>query len=35
MIFIFQYVNVVYQMDLFVNTEASLDHWDKFHLIMV
>lgn len=35
MILIFQYINVVYQMDWFVNTEASLDHWNKLHLIMV
>ena len=33
--FIFQFVNVVYHLDWFVNTEESLHPWDKAHLVMM
>ena len=33
--FIFQFVNVVYYIDLFVDIEESLHPWDKTHLVMV
>ena len=32
MAFIFQFVNVVYYIDWFVDTEESLHPWDKAHL---
>ena len=32
---IFQFVNVVYHVDWFVNIEESLHPWDKAHLVMV
>ena len=35
MAFIFQFVNVVNYIDLFVDIEESLHHWDKAHLVMV
>ena len=35
MVFIFQFVNVVYHIDWFVNTEESLHPWDKAHLVMM
>ena len=35
MIFILQFVNVVYHIDWFVYIEESLHPWDKSHLIMV
>ena len=35
MVFIFQFVDVVYHIDLFVDIEESLHPWDKPHLIMV
>ena len=35
MIFILQFVNVVYHIDWFVNTEESLHPWDKAHLVMM
>ena len=31
--FIFQFVNVVYHIDRFVNIEESLQPWDKAHLV--
>ena len=34
MVFILQFVNVVYHID-FADIEESLHPWDKFHLIMV
>ena len=33
--FIFQFVNVVYYIDLFADIEESLHPWDKAHLVMV
>ena len=33
MIFIFQFVNVVYYIDLFVNINESLHSWDKAQLV--
>ena len=33
--FIFQFVNVVYYIDWFVDIEESLHAWDKAHLVMV
>ena len=33
--FIFQFVNVVYQTDCFMNIEESLHLWDKVHLVMM
>ena len=35
MIFIFQFVNVVYHIDWFVDIEESLHPWDKDHLVVV
>ena len=35
MFFIFQFVNVVYHIDRFVNIEESLHPWDKAHLVMM
>ena len=35
MVFILQFVNVVYHIDWFVNTEESLHPWDKAHLVMM
>ena len=35
MVFIFQFVNVVYHIDLFVNIDESLHPWDKAHLVMM
>ena len=35
MVFIFQFVNVEYYIDLFVDIEESLHPWDKAHLVMV
>ena len=35
MALIFQFVNVVYYIDWFVDIEESLHPWDKAHLVMV
>ena len=35
MVFIFQFVNEVYYVDWFVDTEESLHTWDKAHLVMM
>ena len=35
MVFIFQFVNVVYHIDWFANIEESLHPWDRAHLIMM
>ena len=35
MVFIFQFVNVVYHIDWFVNIEEILHSWDKAHLVMM
>ena len=35
MVFIFQFVKVVYYIDWFVDIEESLHFWDKAHLAMV
>ena len=35
MVFIFQFVNVVYHIHWFVNIEESLHPWDKGHLVMM
>ena len=35
MVFIFQFVNVVYYIDWFADIEDSFDPWDKAHLVMV
>ena len=35
MVFIFQFVNVVYYIDWFVDVEESLHPWDKAHLVMM
>ena len=35
MVFIFQFVNVVYHIDWFANIEVSLHPWDKSHLVMM
>ena len=35
MVFIIQFVTVVYRTDWFVNTEESLHAWDKAHLVMM
>ena len=35
MVFIFQFVNVVYYTDWFVDIEESLYPWDKAHLVIV
>ena len=34
-VFIFQFVNVVYHIDSFENIEESLNPWDKAHLVMM
>ena len=34
MVFIFQFVNVLYYVDCFADTEESLHPWDKAHLVM-
>ena len=35
MVFIFQFVNVVYHIDWFEDIKDSLHSWDKAHLVMV
>ena len=35
MVFIFQFVTVVYHIDYFANIEESLYPWDKVHLVMM
>ena len=35
MIFIFQFVNVVYYIDWFADIKESLHSWDKAHLVMM
>ena len=35
MVFILQFVNVVYHTDWFTDIKESLHPWDKSHLIMV
>ena len=35
MVFISQFDNVVYHIDLFANIEESLHPWDKAHLVMM
>ena len=35
MVFIFQFVNVVYHIDWFVDIEESLHPWDKAHLVIM
>ena len=35
MVFILQFVNVVYPIDWFANIEESLKPWDKAHLVMM
>jgi len=35
MVFIFQFVNVVYYIGLFADIEESLQPWDKAHLVMM
>ena len=35
LVFIFQFVNVVYCIDWFADIEESLHPWDKAHLVMV
>ena len=35
MVFILDFVNVVYHIDWFVDVKPSLDPWSKSHLIMV
>ena len=35
MVFILQFVNVVYYTDAFVDVEEPLHPWDKSHLIMM
>ena len=35
MVFIFQFVNMVYYIDWFADIEESLHPWDKSHLVMV
>ena len=35
MVFIFQFFNVVYHIDWFVDVKESLHSWDKAHLFMV
>ena len=34
MVFIFQFVNVVYYIDCFVDIKESLHSWDRAHLVM-
>ena len=35
MAFIFQFVNVVYNIDRFADTEECLHPWDEAHLVIV
>ena len=35
MVFIFQFVNVVYCIDWFVDIEESMHAWDKAYLVMM
>ena len=35
MVFIFQFVNVVYHIDCFADIKESLHPWDKAHLVMM
>ena len=35
MVFIFQFVDVVYYIDWFVDIKESLHSWDKAHLVMM
>ena len=35
MVFIFQFVNIMYHIDWFANIEESLYPWDKVHLVMM
>ena len=35
MVFIFQFVDMVYHVDWFGYIEETLHFWDKYHLIMV
>ena len=35
MVFIFQFVNVVYHIDWFENIEESLHPWDEAHLVIM
>ena len=35
MVFIFQFCNAVYYIDLFVDIKESLHPWDKAHLVMM
>ena len=35
MVFIFQFFDVLYYMNLFADIEESLHPWDKAHLVMV
>ena len=35
MVFIFQFVNVVYYIDWFVDIEESLHPWDKAHVVLM
>ena len=35
MVFIFQFVNIVYHIDWFAYSEESLHPWDKSHLVIV
>ena len=35
MLFVFQFVNMVYHIDWFAHTKESLHPWDKSHLIIV
>ena len=35
MVFIFQYVNVVYYIDSFADIKESLHSWDKVHLVII
>ena len=35
MVFIFQFVNVMYYIDRFVDIKKSLHPWDKAHLVMI
>ena len=34
-VFVFQFVNMVYYIDMFVNIEKSLRPWHKAHLVMM
>ena len=35
MVFVFQFVNMVYYIDQFANIEESLHPWNKTHLVMI